>query len=344
MLKTKKIVSILIILSMSLLTIGTVPIANAASMTSAKDTLSTSVPSAAATHTVTFRPWVNLAVGDYYDVTLPAAFGTFTDTAITCPTDTNRSYPGVRVARCTATAPVTAATSTITIVGVTNPVAEGSQTIAITSYKAGGLTLNETANPMVAIINNVVITAGVPSTLTFAISPLLSAVNVNGSATTIGSATTTLAFGNLVVATPAIIGQDLKVTTNADNGFSVTVQQNQNLTNSGGSTIDAFKNGTPPAPEIWSGPTGTLDVPTTYGHMGLTSDDPSLATGDYFGANLWTGFNGATPIEVLYHDGPADGLTAGKGEAKVAYQVQISALQEAGDYTNTLIYIATPIF
>ena len=43
--------------------------------------------------------------------------------------------------------------------------------------------------------------------------------------------------------------------------------------------------------------------------------------------------------------GPADGTTAGIGAARIGYQVQISALQEAGDdYTTTLRYIATPTF
>ncbi len=45
------------------------------------------------------------------------------------------------------------------------------------------------------------------------------------------------------------------------------------------------------------------------------------------------------------HTGVADGLTAGIGTARIGYQVQISALQEAGDdYSTELRYIATPTF
>jgi hypothetical protein len=45
------------------------------------------------------------------------------------------------------------------------------------------------------------------------------------------------------------------------------------------------------------------------------------------------------------HTGPSDGFTAGQGATRVGYQIEISALQEAGDdYSTTLRYIATPTF
>ena len=47
----------------------------------------------------------------------------------------------------------------------------------------------------------------------------------------------------------------------------------------------------------------------------------------------------------MYHDGPADGVTEDIGRVTVGYQIQITALQEAGDdYNTTLTYIATPTF
>ena len=50
------------------------------------------------------------------------------------------------------------------------------------------------------------------------------------------------------------------------------------------------------------------------------------------------------PQEVMYHGGPADGSMQDKGSVEVAYRIQITALQEAGDYTNTLTYVATPTY
>jgi hypothetical protein len=49
-------------------------------------------------------------------------------------------------------------------------------------------------------------------------------------------------------------------------------------------------------------------------------------------------------MEVMYNGSPSDGSTQNVGLAKVAYRVQISALQEAGDYTNTLTYTVTPTY
>jgi hypothetical protein len=46
----------------------------------------------------------------------------------------------------------------------------------------------------------------------------------------------------------------------------------------------------------------------------------------------------------MYNNGPADGSSANSGKVQVAYGVQISTLQAAGDYTNTLTYTATPSF
>jgi hypothetical protein len=83
----------------------------------------------------------------------------------------------------------------------------------------------------------------------------------------------------------------------------------------------------------------------TYGHWGLTSTDTAIpARSAQFASNQWVS-GSTTPIAILGHTGPADGLTAGVGAARIGYQIQISALQEAGaDYTTTLRYIATPVF
>jgi hypothetical protein len=89
-----------------------------------------------------------------------------------------------------------------------------------------------------------------------------------------------------------------------------------------------------------------MDQEMTYGHLGLTTSDDTMSGGDpdLFAGSKFTGFDGVTPVAVLYHNGPSDGGTDGKGYADVAYEVQISAMQEAGDYSNTLTYICTPQF
>jgi len=339
----KKIVAIIAIFCL-MLTYSVVPIVEAASLEDASDTLSDSDVSVSAIHTVTFTTNVTLAVAtnDYIEVTFPADFGDVIAGNITCPTNSTPSAPDTETARCTATADLVPAEYTISIASVNNPASVGSQTIDISTYTNSSI--EETIDVMVAIIDDVTVSATVSATLTFAIAPLGSGVDVNGTNTTVASATTTLEFGTLVVDTPAIMGQELTVTTNADDGYTVTVEQDQNLTSNSGSDIDSFVDGTPASPATWISPSGTLDTENTYGHMGITSEDSSISAADTFGNNLYQGFTGTTPIDVMYHDGPADGETANIGLTQVAYQIEISALQEAGDYTNTLTYICTPTY
>lgn len=342
MLKFRKIVTLMAIFSL-VAVYGLVPASKAASLTSAKDTLSDSDLGVAATSTIAFTSTIALGVNDYFEVTFPAAFGDVLPGNITCPTDTAAAAQTAEKIRCTATAPVGAGAKTIVLRNTTNPGTAGSYTINIASRLQSNA-LNEEANVMVAIIDNVDVSATVASTLTFEIRPLNNGVDVNGVTTTLTSATTSLAFGTLPTTGTTIMGQELHVTTNADYGYTVTVEQDGDLTSSAGSNINAFIEGVAAVSAVaWQVPVPVLDSPDTYGHMGLTSDDATLPADD-FGASLFKGFDGTTPIPVLQHTGPADGTTDGKGTAKVAYSVAITPLQEAGDYTSVLTYIATPTY
>lgn len=343
MLKNKLVIIVLIFSLLSLY--GAVPITNAASISNASDTLSDSDLSVAATHTVDFTIGTALAATDYIEVTLPTDFGDIPG-GITCPGGTTAATT-TTTARCTSDAGSATGTYQIIIPNVPNPAAEGSQTIDISTKTAANAVI-ETVDIWVAIINNVDVSATVSSTLTFEISPLATGASVNGTTTdaTVTAATSSLAFGTLVVDQPRILGQQLRVVTNADDGFTVTVEQDQNLLSGSGSDIDSFIDGTSTTPTAWQAPAEVLDVEWTYGHMGITSADASLSstTPDVFGNNLWLGFSGTTPIEVMYHTGPADGTAADIGITQVAYQIQVSPLQEAGDYYNTLTYICTPTY
>jgi hypothetical protein len=77
--------------------------------------------------------------------------------------------------------------------------------------------------------------------------------------------------------------------------------------------------------------------------MGLTTNDASLSVLDFSGSKF-AGLNGTAPIEVMYNNGPAAAEIVGVGLARVAYEIEISDLQEAGDYSTTLTYICTPQF
>jgi hypothetical protein len=210
-------------------------------------------------------------------------------------------------------------------------------------------TQTDSASLRVAIIDDVVVTASVDTTLTFVITGVSSGVttaNGEGGTTTVTSTATTIPWGILAPGTAKTARQDLAVTTNARNGFTVTVWQDQNLLSSNGADIDIFKDGVNGSPAAWTSPLGTLDSEDTYGHEGITSEDATLAAGDTFGSALYDAVGtSTTPLDIFYHTGPADGTTADKGATKIGYKIQINALQEAGtDYTQSLTYIATLTF
>ncbi len=204
------------------------------------------------------------------------------------------------------------------------------------------------ADTRVAIIDDVVVTATVDTSFTFTVSAVPTGVQVNGVTTSTTTTSTAIGFGTLSTAANAstTAAQRLNVSTNAANGFTVTVRQDQNLTSSTGADIDVFQDGGGAAtPIAWAAPANTLGSENTYGHFGLTSDDATMASGDEFGTALFAGNFATTSRAVFYHNGPSDGTTANIGSTTVAYRIAISALQEAaGDYTNTLTYVATPVF
>jgi hypothetical protein len=236
-------------------------------------------------------------------------------------------------------------TYTVTIRNIANPSDVGSYGVSILTSVA------EKAEIKFAVVDKVKVSANVASTLMFEVSALPESTIVNGITTTIGSATSSISFGTLSIASTtggsassSVAAQQLRVATNANYGYTVTVEQDQNLTSSAGAQIEPFKDGSAAILATdWMAPTGDLNLPKSYGHFGITSDDIAT-TSVGFAENKWKGFSGTSTVEVMRHDGPADALTNGAGLARVAYQVQVSPLQQAGDYTNTLTYICTPTF
>lgn len=224
-----------------------------------------------------------------------------------------------------------------------NPAVSGSYVITVTAPST------DSASTRVAIIDDVVVTASVATNFTFTISGVASGqanANGEGGTTIVTTTATTIPWGELSVGVTSTARQDLAVSTNARNGFTVTIWQDQNLVSSIGADIDIFKDGVDGSPTAWTSPAATIDVTSTYGHEGITSEDATLAPGDTFGTALYDAIGTqSAPLEVFFHTGPANGITANKGATKIGFKIEISALQEAAsDYTQSLTYIATPIF
>ncbi len=345
--------------------------AQAAALYDFSDTLSDSDLSASSNHTISFGTPNGVSAGQTFTITFQAGFVVpvgfdFNDVDFATTTEAllGSSASGATWGVSTTTTSVTftsgtgviASSSVVTLqfgthattgttgnTQITNPGSSASYTVTATLPQDSAVT-------RVYIINDVVVTASVNSTFTFTILGTTTAIGVNGTSTNITTTSETIPFGTLTPGEIKTGMQEVGVTTNAANGFSVTVIQDQNLISSSGADINLFIDGaTTTVPVAWQSPANTFNVPQTYGHYGITSSDDttssSTAPGEW-GNNLWAG-NIDVPREVLYHSAPSSGWSAaeGQGWARVGYQIEIGSLQEAAtDYTNTMTYVATPVF
>lgn len=249
--------------------------------------------------------------------------------------------------------------------GITNGAA-GTHEAAITSGSSDSL------NVKFVIVAGVAVTAEVEPTLTFTVSGVSSgttAANADddcggGSTTGVTTTATTVPFGTLTAGTSVCAQQNFAVTTNASRGYQAFTftEGTTQFANSAGDTINVFDDNVNPAsPEAWGSPAGTLGDADTYGHWGYSSsdaDDEGSSTcsslADYWGTgNTGTAtkfYDGVLNSEAAgtqimgCHDGPADGSTDDKGAYSVVYKVEITALQEAGNYANTLVHTILALF
>jgi hypothetical protein len=339
------------------------PVARAANLTTVSDTLSDSRPGFGANHTIVYTNATSTVAAQSIQYTFDpttSLFGGIASVALTDVTSTGMTIVGScsaganRVTLATSTTALTftvcasntVASGTITLrvlnTKITNPTSTGSYIIRI-----GGSQVNS-ADTRVAIVNGVAVTAAVATTFTFTVAGLATSTTLgNGATTTNASASSSLAFGTIAPNTHAELAQQLNVSTNAANGFAVTIHEDQDLTSQTGNSIHLFTNGNAQAtPSAWTSPSSTINNPLTYGHFGITSDDASGTLAFGTSTPLYAGgFQSTSTLTVFSWTGPADGTTQNIGLAKVGFRIEIGPLQAAAnDYTNNLIYVATPVF
>jgi len=345
--KRKKLITSLIAVAL-IATYAVMPsLSQAATFSGLEDTISDSDPNASAqsvTHTIVATTTVAMDhEDDYFEVVFADEFSDIVQGNVTCPSAGVAAVSGNTVT-CTYSAGLATGAHTITITGTTNPSTSGSYTVRLYSKSSTTAEL-ENGTMKVAIIDDVQVSATVEASLTFSIEGIGTSSEINGAITTGSSTDETLAFGIVSAGSVYTLGQQLNVSTNAGRGYTVTVQQDGNLQTAGGADIDTFKDGTAASttPVVWASPTGSLVAgEDSYGHFGFTASDSSLSSGDPFGTTLYKGFYGTDPVEVMYNDGPSDGATEAVGSSTIAYTLEVSSLQETGDYTNNLTYICTP--
>lgn len=333
--------------------------AEAASITNASDTLSNSDISAASNHTIQFTIPNGVTAGQTILITFPGGFTLplgldFNDLDVT------DDGSEITLANTPAGAVWGVATTSTTIQLTTSGSDVSSSSVLVieigTNATSGATGDTQIINPTggsyeitiggsmqdsgafrVVIIDNVDVTASVPTNFSFSVAAVDNGLSVNGTTTTATSTATAIPFLTLAPGVITTLAQDITVTTNAKNGFAVTVAQSNNLQSSTGADIDSFIDGAfTSVPTGWVSPSTNVADENTWGHWGLTSTDA-----DIFGSNLWASVGSSTaPRTVFSHTGVTSASTT-----RVGYQAQISALQEAGDdYTTTLTYVATPTF
>lgn len=348
--------------------------AEAANVISFSDTLSDSAPAASSDHTLTFVTPTGLAAGDTISLTFESGFlniGSLVAQDIDLVVngseqtliDGAASGASWSVTAAGLVIDLTSGTSTIgsnatvTIRIGQNASFGGSGSNQITNPSVGSYTVDvslensDAGQTRVAIVDTVTVSASVQTVFNFTVLGVNAELAVNGDTTTATSTSTAIPFGLLEADTAATAAQDLQVSTNAANGFVVTVQADHQLLSSNGADIDGFVDGTyTTTPTLWDSPAQTLGNEATYGHWGITTDDdtvtPSLTDDfDVAGSGRLYVSASTTPVEVFRHNSPTNGSNQGVGIARVGYTVEVSALQEAGnDYTATLTYVATPVF
>lgn len=369
-----KVIAAVVSLTLFLWGVGihTTALVGAASISSVSDTLSDSEPSVSANHTLVFTTPTGINNGE--TITIDFSDGPFTGTssigaldidvqdgatdlsvAANClgADEVGVSFSGdvLTVEFCAGNGAAIAANGTTTIEIGDHASFGGAGSNQLVNPSTGtyaiviGGTQADQGSTRVVIIDTVEVTASVDTTFTFTVTGVGGGLAVNGATTTGSSTATALAFGTLVAGVASTTAQDLTVTTNASQGFVVTIEQGSEFISSSNAIIDSFRNGEyTESPIAWESPAATPSDPSTYGHWGITSDDTNTTRTAEFANNTWVAAS-TTPVVIMSHTTPTDGTGTGEGTTRVGFQVEISALQEASsDYTTTLRYIATPIF
>lgn len=341
--------------------------ATAATLSSFSDTITDSAPNASADHNIEFiLPSENdgIGIGETIVLTFNGGF----DLNTIGEKDIDVLFAGSNLSEAEFSVATTSTTITITTVGTSTPAGTNVQVLIGTNATDGGPATAQIANPAaegsfeldvaagagpadsgtthIVVLSSVLVTASVDTVFTFAVSGVNSGVVISPTETTTGSTgSTTIPFGVLENGQATTSAQQLTVTTNASQGYQVTVQTDGYLESTTGGVIDGFSSESDTA-IAWAAPTGNVNDDTTWGHWGVTSDDATTTRGSQFDSDESTYIGASTtPRIVMSHDGPANGAETGIGTTYVGYKVAITALQEAGeDYSTTLTYIATPTF
>jgi len=192
------------------------------------------------------------------------------------------------------------------------------------------------------IISAITVTARVDPTFTFVISESVADTVHTGITTSVSSTYNTLPFGNLTAGTPKYAAHQLNVTTNTENGYTVTMSMLTQMTGVYTSNnIDPFVGGGSVwgTPTAWSEPNGSTPNDNT-GWIGANTTDADVSG---WSTQPMTGYFG--PVEsaanqVMRGTRSDNGANA----VYVTYAIEANVFQPADTYTGTIVYNALPTY
>lgn len=261
---------------------------------------------------------------------------------------------------------------------ITNPASIGTKSMVITGTSSASGTI------LVAIITGVDVSATVAETLTFTVVGISGLSGVAGAGPIMNACVEDIPGGTdaddedavslvLVTTTAASVPygtitsgsvyqgcQKLSITTNAGGGYAIRTRESSLLRTPGGITIpnancdgDGCLN-TPSTAAAWTlAGSGTgFGISCTDQTTSINCSAGAAELGPDFGSGTLGGNQWAPIANLLAYDGtqqPArfsalTGATSVEVLAKAKFRIEITASQGAGVYTNTISYIATPVF
>jgi hypothetical protein len=220
-------------------------------------------------------------------------------------------------------------------------------------------TVTDSGNAMVAIIEGVTVSATVTESLSFTTTGVTtgSCTGDSGSPTVrdTSASSTTIPFGSLSTANAFFVGcHRLSVSTNASSGFATSIEENKPLHTTGSTTISdttcdsacshvatstwatATNNGFGYSCENISG-NGMCNSSSSLPLGGVTSYRNIACTGGAGADNC----NAAVEASQVFM---STSSPVSAQDVRVHYKISISGTQPAGVYSNTVTYIATPVF
>lgn len=236
---------------------------------------------------------------------------------------------------------------TYDVTGITNSSSANTTFFArITTYSDAGTTAIDSMTIAAATLSStsIALSATVDPNFTFTVAPVI-AGNVNSAVVNVTTGTAaSVPFGVLNTTNASVSATDVTVTTNAGSGYQITASQSATSTGgtllSGTNDIDAFT-GTNTSPTAWSAPAGSANA--NSGFFGYTTEDATLCSGTAArftssGGNKWAGLT-TTGTEVVCSASPVTSEIT-----RLGWQIGINTSQPSGNYTGTVILIATPTY